>query len=403
MIKGRDIVVFGIQPWDIPIGSNCKNIAQEFALNNRVLYINPPLDRRTRRKSKEKPEVMKRIEISSGAKEDLYLISENIWNLYPKNMIESINWLPSGLVFDWINISNTKKFASDIQSAIDRLGFKDYILFNDSSMFLGQNILKYLNPKLYIYYMRDFLILNPYWRKHGLKSEPLLMKSAHLIVNNSSLYAEYGKNFNEHSYMVGQGCDTKMFEDNDSIVIPPDLAEIKGVKIGYVGYLTGGRLDIQLIEHVAKARPEWKIVLVGPEDERFKASSLHSMNNVVFLGSRRIDQLPAYIKGFDVAINPQVINKITHGNYPRKIDEYLVMGKPVVCSATKTMEYFGDSTYTANSPEQYIELIDKALHENTPEKQAHRVNVGKSHSWEANVAEISRYIELVANEKNIKF
>ena len=36
MIKNRDIVVFGIQAWDIEIGSNCKNIALEFAKNNRV-------------------------------------------------------------------------------------------------------------------------------------------------------------------------------------------------------------------------------------------------------------------------------------------------------------------------------------------------------------------------------
>jgi glycosyltransferase involved in cell wall biosynthesis len=228
------------------------------------------------------------------------------------------------------------------------------------------------------------------------------MKKAHLIVNNSGLYAEYGKQYNHHSYMVGQGCDTKMFEDNESIIIPRDLAEIQGVKIGYVGYLTGGRLDIPLIEYIAKTRPEWNIVLVGPEDERFKVSSLHSLNNVKFLGSRNIDQLPAYIKGFDVAINPQIISKITDGNYPRKIDEYLVMGKPVVCSATKAMEYFGDSAYSANSPEQYIQLIEKALLEDNPEKQTDRIKVGKSHTWEANVAEIYNYMELVAKEKNIK-
>ncbi|MHC1774071.1 MAG: glycosyltransferase [Lentimicrobium sp.] len=401
MIKGRDIVVFGIQPWDIPIGSNCKNIAQEFALNNRVLYVNPPLDRKTRRDNKEKPEIKKRIEIIEGRKDDLYLISDNFWNLYPKHMIESINWLPDGRIFNWLNLMNTRKFAGDIQSALQKLGFSDYILFNDSSMFLGQQILKYLKPKLYVYYMRDYLILNSYWRKHGLRSEPLLMKSAHLIVNNSSLYAEYGKRFNKHSYMVGQGCDTKMFEDNDSIIIPADLKQIQGVKIGYVGYLTGGRLDIPLIEYIAKTRPEWNIVLVGPEDDRFKASVLHQLKNVIFLGSRNIDLLPAYIKGFDIAINPQIINDITHGNYPRKIDEYLVMGKPVVCSATKTMEYFGDSTYTANSPEQYVELIEKALRENSPEKQAIRINVGKSHTWEANVTEIYKYMVLVANEKNL--
>ena len=47
MITGRDIIVIGIQAWDIEIGSNCKNIAVEMAKNNRVLYVNQPLDRKS--------------------------------------------------------------------------------------------------------------------------------------------------------------------------------------------------------------------------------------------------------------------------------------------------------------------------------------------------------------------
>jgi teichuronic acid biosynthesis glycosyltransferase TuaH len=43
MIKGKDIVIIGIQAWDIEIGSNCKNIATEFAKYNRVIYVNNPL------------------------------------------------------------------------------------------------------------------------------------------------------------------------------------------------------------------------------------------------------------------------------------------------------------------------------------------------------------------------
>lgn len=53
MIINRDIIVVGQQPWDVEIGSNCKNIAIEFAKHNRVLYVNSPLDRITKwRKNK---------------------------------------------------------------------------------------------------------------------------------------------------------------------------------------------------------------------------------------------------------------------------------------------------------------------------------------------------------------
>ena len=61
MIKGQDIIVVGIQAWDIEIGSNCKNIAVEFAKHNRVLYVNPPLDRATLKRDKNSEKVQKRI------------------------------------------------------------------------------------------------------------------------------------------------------------------------------------------------------------------------------------------------------------------------------------------------------------------------------------------------------
>jgi len=112
------------------------------------------------------------------------------------------------------------------------------------------------------------------------------------------------------------------------------------------------------------------------------------MDNVFFLGSRDASELPNYIKGFDVAINPQLINDATIGNYPRKIDEYLAMGKPIVASATKAMQYFKEYTYLGTTPEDYVALIEKALKENSTNKQDERRNYGLSHSWENNVQEI---------------
>jgi hypothetical protein len=38
MIKGKDIVIIGIQAWDVEIGS-VQKIATEFAKYNRVIYV----------------------------------------------------------------------------------------------------------------------------------------------------------------------------------------------------------------------------------------------------------------------------------------------------------------------------------------------------------------------------
>ena len=389
MIKNRDIIVFGIQAWDIEIGSNCKNIAVEMAKNNRVLYVNPPMDRVSRFRERHTQKIKKRIQVKKGLAKDLVEIGDNLWNLYPKTMTESINFIKNKTLFDFLNTRNAKRFAKDIKSGIARLGFKDYIVFNDSSMFLGQYVKTLLKPAFYVYYMRDYLTKNPYWKKNGVRLEPKLIKNADCVVNNSTLYTEYGKQFTEHSYMVGQGCDTSLFNDAlREIPIPEDLRNIPGPIIGYVGFLSSRRLSIEILEQLAMSKPEWSIVLVGPEDESFSVSTLHELDNVYFLGSRDASTLPNYIKGFDVAINPQLINDATMGNYPRKIDEYLAMGKPTVASATKAMEYFKDYTYLGKTAEDYVQLIEKALQENSKELEEKRSAFGLSHSWENNVNEI---------------
>jgi len=389
MITKRDIVVVGIQAWDIEIGSNCKNIATEFAKNNRVLYVNPPLDRSTLKRERHTEKIKKRINVKQGKENDLVHVADELWTLYPKTMIESINWLPFHGLFKLLNKRNSKIFANDIALAIERLKFKNILLFNDSSMFLGLHLKEYLQPYSYTYYMRDYLVRVPYWKKHGERLEPQVIKKADTVVSNSTLYAEYGAQYNAKSYMVGQGCDVSLFNDEkDEIQLPEAFHEIPKPVIGYVGYLTSMRLNIELLEYMAKTKKEWSIVLVGPEDDDFKKSELHHLDNVYFLGSKDGAELPAYVKGFDIAINPQVVNDWTIGNYPRKIDEYLAMGKPTLATKTKAMGMFQDHVYLASTNEAYITLAEQALSENSQGLISKRIAFAKGHTWKNNVLAI---------------
>lgn len=389
MIRDRDIIIVGIQPWDIEIGSNCKNIALEFAKNNRVLYVNPPMDRITRFKHRNTAPIQKRIQISKGQLPEIEKIENNLWNLYPKTMIESINWISDHVIYKFFNKRNSSLLAKNIESAIEELQFQNYILFNDSSMFLGQHLKELLQPELYTYYVRDNLVKVPYWKKHGERLEPVLIKEADVVLNNSEYYVEYTKKFNQNSFMVGQGCDVSMFNDmNNDIKIASEFASMKGPVIGYVGSLTTLRLDIDLLHHIATVRKDWSIVLVGPEDEDFKNSTLHKLPNIHFLGNKPMESLPTYIKGFDVAINPQIVNEITIGNYPRKIDEYLAMGKPVVATYTTAMRMFSEYVYLGHGKEDYVELIEKALIQNTSLHKKQRIEFANAHTWTNSVAQI---------------
>jgi len=399
MISNRDIVITGLQPWDVDLGSNCVNIAQEFAKNNRVLYVNYPLNRLVALREKSNPSIQKRIKVLKGEIKDIEHVSPNIWVLTPKCMQESISQLKPDFLFDLMNFVNNKRFAKQINSAIERLGFKDFILFNDNDIYRSFYLKELVKPSLYIYYIRDNMVSVKYWLRHGERIQSKLMKKIDLIAANSTLLRDTGLKHNPYSYYVGQGCDFTMYDDNRFFDIPQDMQAISHPIIGYIGAVWSLRLDINCIRYLAMHKPEWSIVLIGPEDDEFKTSDLHTMKNVVFLGKRKQEELASYLKYFDVAINPQVLSPETVGNYPRKIDEYLALGKPVVVRKTDAMEIFSAYCLLAETNEEFLSQIETALQENSKEKELSRKVFAHSHTWKNSVEEIYKAIDLVEQMK----
>lgn len=388
-IRNRDIVVFGLQSWDIAIGSTVKNIAKEFSRHNRVLFVNFPMYRSDLVRATQDPRIQSRRRVIEGTEPDLFQAEENLWVHTPAVLLESINWIRPTWLFQIFNKINNRIYARAIQHCLDRLGFKDIILFNDNSMLLGYHFNELLHPRVSVYLLRDNVIALPYHRRHGAYLQTQIIKNWDLACCNSENFSEYCRQFNPQVFTVGQGCDVSLYDISsknftmaDDLKAVRDASEGKRPVIGYTGALTTVRLGIDILEHIAEQMPDCDLVLVGPEDEKFKASKLHHMPNVFFLGPKKPEQLPEYIIGFDVTINPQVINIITNYNYPLKIDEYLAMGKPVVATKTVFMDYFKDWAYLAEDKEAYIPRIRQALAEDSPEKALARNAHAKTHTWE---------------------
>jgi hypothetical protein len=145
---------------------------------------------------------------------------------------------------------NCKRFAKEINKAVKEMGFTNYILFNDSSMFIGNYLNDYLDYESQIYYIRDNLINspNPYWHTHGKRMEAEMIKKADVVVTNSIYYSDYAKSYNPLSFMVGQGCDTSMFDyKTQNKQIPDELKEIKKL-----AYQTNSRCLISFIPEVKR-------------------------------------------------------------------------------------------------------------------------------------------------------
>src|SRR6476660_5450579 len=80
---------------------------------------------------------------------------------------------------------------------------------------------------------------------------------------------------------------------------------------------------------------------------------------------------------------------MTLGNYPRKIDEYLAAGKPVVATETPAMEPFRPYVHLSKNPEEFSRRIKEALAEGKNKKlEDERIGFASSHTWEASVGKI---------------
>ncbi|RYG51110.1 MAG: glycosyltransferase family 1 protein, partial [Chitinophagaceae bacterium] len=354
--------------------------------HNRVLYVNRPLDRITQWKAPKDKKTINRLKSIKKGENVLDEVEKDLFVFNPQTKLESINWLPHGKVYTLLNKQNNRRLARQIQKASDQLRFKDPVLFIDNDFYNGLYLQDYLNVEYTIYYLRDYLLAQPYFNRHGKFSEPELISKVDLVVTNSLYLTKYAKKYNTRSYYTGQGTGDEFFV-NEPAVFPPDISRIKKPVIGYCGFLTEMRLDIKLLEKIAAHSADWNLVLIGPEDEAFKNSALHQMSNVHFLGNKPEKELPSYVHYFDVCLNPQLVNQLTVGNYPRKVDEYLATGKPVVATRTETMEAFADCTYLCDSHDDYISFISRILEDGDDQAaKERRIAIARSHTWENSVA-----------------
>jgi teichuronic acid biosynthesis glycosyltransferase TuaH len=375
-------------------------MAFELARNNRVLFIDRARDRNT---------VLKRILTRKSAEQvnshNLEMIGQNFWVLHPKSVLESGSWSPNYRLFDFFNRINNKRLAVEIKEAIRNLGFTNSLLINDNDFFRGLYQKSLLPVREYIFYIRDHLTVQPFFEKFGPRCEMEMIRKADLVVANSDWLAKYAGQWNPNSVDIGQGCELEAFTVED-LAQPADMVGIPKPIIGYCGAITSMRLDESLLAHIADSLPHMNIVLVGPADSFFEKSNLRTRKNIFFLGPKKPEQTAAYIHHFTLCINPQLVNPLTIGNYPRKIDEYLASGKPVVATATQAMGMFREYVSLCQTKEEFVINILRLVNDpvwTSASYQKIRREFALTHTWENSIGELGdAFFSLKRNHQKVE-
>ncbi|TKT93230.1 glycosyltransferase family 1 protein [Dyadobacter frigoris] len=161
----------------------------------------------------------------------------------------------------------------------------------------------------------------------------LFNKADIVFTGGQSLYeAKKHQHYNIHPFQ--SSIDKKHFAKARSKESEPaDQAAVIGPKLGFYGVIDE-RFDTDLIRNIADARPDWQIMLIGPV-VKIDPAGLPKNKNIHYLGSKKYDELPFYLSGWDVALVPFLLNESTRFISPTKTPEYLAGGKPVVSSAIR--------------------------------------------------------------------
>jgi glycosyltransferase involved in cell wall biosynthesis len=168
--------------------------------------------------------------------------------------------------------------------------------------------------------------------------------------------------------------------------LPADLAAIPAPRVGFVGAISSYKLDLELLEQLARARPDWSFVLIGPVgegDPDTDVTVLARLANVHLLGVRPYASLPAYLKGCAVGLLPLRLNAYTQAMFPMKFFEYLAAGLPVVTTCIQALQDYGEAALLCDpTVDAFSAAIGRALHGQGP-GLASRLALAGRHTYDS--------------------
>ena len=202
------------------------------------------------------------------------------------------------------------------------------------------------------------------------------------------------------TFVSPHGVDHALFARalEPATTIPEDLAAIPGPRIGFYGTLREW-VDFELIAHVARARPDWQIVLIG--QELCDTSAVHTLPNVHLLGQKQHAELPAYCKGFDVGIIPYRIDERMTFVNPLKLREYLSAGVPVVSTPVPEVARYAPQCEVAADGPAFVAAIERVLASDSAAKRTMRSHAMRGETWESRVSDVARRVDELAVRKTL--
>lgn len=277
-----------------------------------------------------------------------------------------------------------------LKARIRRLGSRPIQVWSfapDVSFLAGQ-----LDEELLLYYCVDeFSEFEGYDKELVLRQERELMDRADLVVTTARALQASKSPLHPNTHLVPHGVDWSHFAPalSEETAVPEELRGLEGPVLGFFGLISDW-VDRDLLADVARARPDWNVVLIG--STVVDVAELEALPNVHLLGRRPYEALPAYAKAFDVALIPFVVNELTRNTNPIKLREYLSAGCPVVSTPLPEVELYREHVQIA-AADEFVAACDRALNQDSIEQRVARSSAMRNESWPAKVELLSDLVD----------
>jgi glycosyltransferase involved in cell wall biosynthesis len=196
-----------------------------------------------------------------------------------------------------------------------------------------------------------------------LELEQELISRADLVFTGGSSLYEAKKDRHDSVHLFPSSVDRRHFEKaRQALAEPDDQVAIPHPRLGFYGVIDE-RFDTDLLDRIAAMRPDWSFVMVGPV-VKISDEDLPKRPNIHYLGSKKYEQLPAYLAGWNVALMPFAMNESTQFISPTKTPEYLAGGKPVVSTPVKdVVRHYGrlEGVGIAGDAETFVVECERML------------------------------------------
>ncbi|MBS2028804.1 MAG: glycosyltransferase [Deltaproteobacteria bacterium] len=376
-LRGRDIVCFS-NDWDgDPLSKT--HLMRILARDNRVLWVNSLGNRAPKANPHDAQRIVKKLGDALGGTHE---VEPNLHVLGPVA-------LP---FFDAMSRAvNARLVRAQVLWAMRRLQFKSAISW--SFLPSAAPVAGHLGEASVVYHCVDEFSAFSDAADEVRSMEADLVRRADLVITSAEKLRAAKAKLNPRTVLVRHGVDHAHFRKalDPSTLVPEDIASLPKPVIGFFGLLADW-VDLGLVRAVADALPSASIVLIGKVTTDTRV--LEGAPNIHLLGRKPYAQLPAYCKGWDLALMPFAENELTANANPLKVREYLAAGLPVVSTPVPEVVQLG-LCKIASGPEAFVRAVREQLASGAGPGAARSAAISHE-SWEAKVDEIRAHVHAFA-------